>query len=75
MSFLHRLFSTATAPSSAIMSSAKTKAELLIKENPVIVFSKSYCPYCRATKKTLQNLGANFKVYELNEESTFSFLF
>lgn len=51
------------------MSEAKNKAELLIRENPVMVFSKSYCPYCRATKKTLQSLGAEFKVYEMNEES------
>jgi hypothetical protein len=51
------------------MEAAKTKAQSLIDENAVMVFSKSYCPYCRASKKTLQSAGAQFKVYELNEES------
>lgn len=51
------------------MEAAKTKAQSLIDENAVMVFSKSYCPYCRASKKTLQGAGAQFKVYELNEES------
>lgn len=54
------------------MEAAKTKAQSLIDENAVMVFSKSYCPYCRASKKTLQNAGAQFKVYELNEESQYN---
>ncbi|ROV94027.1 hypothetical protein VMCG_08285 [Cytospora schulzeri] len=51
------------------MEAAKQKAQSLIDENAVMVFSKSYCPYCRASKKTLESAGAKFKVYELNEES------
>lgn len=47
----------------------KEKTESLIKDNAVMVFSKSYCPYCKATKKTLDNAGAKYTVYELNEES------
>lgn len=47
----------------------KEKTESLIKDNAVMVFSKSYCPYCKATKKTLENAGAKYTVYELNEES------
>lgn len=54
------------------MEAAKTKAQSLIDENAVMVFSKSYCPYCRASKKTLQSAGAQFKVYELNEESQYN---
>lgn len=50
----------------------KEKTESLIKDNAVMVFSKSYCPYCKATKKTLENAGAKFTVYELNEESAYS---
>jgi glutaredoxin 3 len=42
------------------MSAAKTKAESIIDGNPVVVFSKSYCPYCRATKTLLnEKLGAD----------------
>lgn len=46
---------------------AKDKAQKLIDENSVMVFSKSYCPYCRATKQLLTELGAHFNVYELDK--------
>ncbi|EAW23162.1 glutaredoxin [Aspergillus fischeri NRRL 181] len=49
------------------MSAAKTKAQNLINENAVVVFSKSYCPYCNASKRTLKNLGAKFYALELDE--------
>lgn len=32
-----------------------------------MVFSKSYCPYCRASKATLQELGAQFLAIELDQ--------
>jgi glutaredoxin 3 len=34
-----------------------------------VVFSKSYCPYCQATKRTLDGFGAKYAHYELNQES------
>jgi glutaredoxin 3 len=34
-----------------------------------VVFSKSYCPYCRNTKSILDSFGAQYKAYELNQES------
>ncbi|KAF2403604.1 glutaredoxin domain-containing protein [Trichodelitschia bisporula] len=49
------------------MSAAKTKAQGIIDANPVAVFSKSYCPYCRATKQTLSELGAKFYTIELDQ--------
>ncbi|GAO18557.1 uncharacterized protein UV8b_00835 [Ustilaginoidea virens] len=51
------------------MAEASTKVQQIIKENAVVVFSKSYCPYCRATKDTLTKLGAVFKTYELDQLS------
>mmetsp|Transcript_1071 Transcript_1071/g.1225 ORF Transcript_1071/g.1225 Transcript_1071/m.1225 type:complete len:126 (-) Transcript_1071:25-402(-) len=39
----------------------------MIADNDVMVFSKSYCPYCRATKQIFNNIGAKFKVLELDE--------
>ncbi|KAI9888382.1 MAG: hypothetical protein M1814_000520 [Vezdaea aestivalis] len=48
------------------MSAAKTKAQSLIDENAVMVFSKSYCPYCRATKSLLSEKGAKFEVVEMD---------
>lgn len=33
----------------------------------LVVFSKSYCPYCKSTKKVLSDLGADFKALELDQ--------
>ncbi|KAE9379435.1 putative glutaredoxin [Stipitochalara longipes BDJ] len=49
------------------MSAAKTKAEQIIDENAVAVFSKSYCPYCKATKSLLTELGAKYYTIELDQ--------
>ncbi|GFQ07723.1 glutaredoxin, partial [Phtheirospermum japonicum] len=43
--------------------------EEIVASNPVVVFSKSYCPYCVAVKELLRKLGATYKVIELNNES------
>ena len=39
----------------------------LIDTQDVVVFSKSYCPYCRATKDLFQHLGIKPTVIELDE--------
>jgi glutaredoxin 3 len=49
------------------MSAAKTKAQGIIDENAVAVFSKSYCPYCKATKSLLSELGAKAYIIELDQ--------
>jgi len=49
------------------MSAAKTKAQAIIDENPVAVFSKSWCSYSRAAKATLTQLGAKFYTIELDQ--------
>ncbi|KAI8332137.1 glutaredoxin-1 [Chlamydoabsidia padenii] len=41
--------------------------EELIQNNKVVVFSKSYCPYCSATKKLFNQLGVDAVVVELDE--------
>lgn len=51
----------------AAMSAAKQKAQQIIDENPVVVFSKSYCPYCRATKSLLNEKHAKYFLLELDE--------
>lgn len=33
----------------------------------LVVFSKSYCPYCKATKATLSGLGAQYYALELDQ--------
>ncbi|PQK15706.1 hypothetical protein BB8028_0006g00290 [Beauveria bassiana] len=64
--FFRNLFSS---PSSQSVAMASQKAQKLIDENPVMVFSKSYCPYCKATKSLLSSLDAKAKVVELDEEA------
>ncbi|KAI9055197.1 hypothetical protein LZ554_000161 [Drepanopeziza brunnea f. sp. 'monogermtubi'] len=49
------------------MSAAKTKAQQIIDENAVAVFSKSYCPYCKATKALLTEMGAKYYTIELDQ--------
>ncbi|KAL4941707.1 hypothetical protein BDV06DRAFT_222845 [Aspergillus oleicola] len=51
------------------MSAAKTKAQKIIDENGVVVFSKSYCPYCKASKSLLSELGAKYYALELDHEN------
>lgn len=38
-----------------------------IESNDVVVFSKSYCPYCAATKELFTGMGVDFKVHELDK--------
>ncbi|KAL8827830.1 MAG: hypothetical protein Q9191_002951 [Dirinaria sp. TL-2023a] len=49
------------------MSAAKTKAQGIIDDNAVAVFSKSWCPYCKASKQLLSELGAKAYILELDQ--------
>jgi len=46
---------------------AKAKAQEIIDNNAVAVFSKSYCPYCKATKSLLSEQGAKAFIIELDQ--------
>ncbi|KJY00445.1 glutaredoxin like protein [Zymoseptoria brevis] len=46
---------------------AKQKAQDIIDNNAVAVFSKSYCPYCKATKSLLSEQGAKAFIIELDQ--------
>eukprot|EP00029_Vermamoeba_vermiformis_P012116 TRINITY_DN692_c0_g1_i1.p1 TRINITY_DN692_c0_g1~~TRINITY_DN692_c0_g1_i1.p1 ORF type:complete len:141 (+),score=29.74 TRINITY_DN692_c0_g1_i1:32-454(+) len=48
--------------------SVSETVQTLINENPVMVFSKSYCPYCTKVKNLFKSLGVSYKVIELDEE-------
>jgi hypothetical protein len=54
------------------MSTAKTKAQKIIDENNVVVFSKSYCPYCKASKALLNEKGAKYFLMELDQVGEFT---
>eukprot|EP01087_Luapelamoeba_hula_P014580 TRINITY_DN4297_c0_g1_i2.p1 TRINITY_DN4297_c0_g1~~TRINITY_DN4297_c0_g1_i2.p1 ORF type:complete len:283 (+),score=48.62 TRINITY_DN4297_c0_g1_i2:14-862(+) len=45
----------------------KTVVADLIKDNNVMVFSKSYCPYCRRAKATLDEAKIKYHVVELDQ--------
>ncbi|KAK0596394.1 hypothetical protein LWI29_015299 [Acer saccharum] len=47
---------------------ALNKAKEIVSSFPVVIFSKTYCGYCRKAKELLTQLGASFKVIELDEE-------
>eukprot|EP00244_Chara_vulgaris_P001800 TRINITY_DN1296_c0_g4_i2.p1 TRINITY_DN1296_c0_g4~~TRINITY_DN1296_c0_g4_i2.p1 ORF type:complete len:120 (+),score=30.22 TRINITY_DN1296_c0_g4_i2:43-360(+) len=44
------------------------KAKELVEHNGLVVFSKTWCPYCVTIKKLFTKLGAKGKVVELDEE-------
>lgn len=50
----------------SIMSSAREFAESAIRDNKVVVFSKSTCPFCIKTKTTLTGLNIPFHAIELD---------
>ncbi|CAN6235574.1 unnamed protein product [Urochloa humidicola] len=59
--------SSSTTPESRDMALAKVQE--IVASAPVVVFSKSYCPFCVRVKKLFEKLGATFKAIELDVES------
>lgn len=47
--------------------SVEEMVESLVSENHVVVFSKSWCPYCNQAKKALTDQGAKFLAVEIDE--------
>ncbi|CAF1389209.1 unnamed protein product [Adineta ricciae] len=64
------LFSSSSSSSSE--PSAAKHIQELIHKYPVMVFSKSYCPYSKKAKDILSNykLGKNYHVLELDQLSS-----
>jgi len=48
---------------------ALAKAKEIVASAPVVVFSKSYCPFCVRVKQLFEKLGASFKAIEMDVES------
>lgn len=38
-------------------------------KNPVVIFSKSYCPFCKKAKDVFKSLNVTFTLHELDERS------
>lgn len=52
----------------APVSNIQEHVQKLIKDNVVMMFSKSYCPYCKEVKKLFNSLGINFHALEVDLE-------
>ncbi|XP_010940161.2 LOW QUALITY PROTEIN: glutaredoxin [Elaeis guineensis] len=48
---------------------ALAKAKDIVSSAPVVVFSKTYCGYCKRVRQLLAQLGASYEVIELDVES------
>lgn len=55
-----------TPPSPTAVMAVKDMVESLITDNLVVVFSKSFCPFCIKAKKLLESLNIAFKPVELD---------
>ncbi|KAK0587067.1 hypothetical protein LWI29_016788 [Acer saccharum] len=51
------------------LETALNKAKGIVSSNPVVVFSKTYCGYCQRVKQLFTQLGATYKLLELDEEN------
>ena len=49
------------------MASALDKVRALIQQGKVVVFSKTYCPYCVEAKDVFKSANVQFETYELDE--------
>ncbi|EGF99002.1 uncharacterized protein MELLADRAFT_94932 [Melampsora larici-populina 98AG31] len=45
----------------------KKKVEDAINDHAIVAFTKSHCPYCKATKKTFEELNKEIHVVELDQ--------
>ncbi|KAL5076404.1 hypothetical protein RYX36_015388 [Vicia faba] len=63
------LSSQNTQMSKEVMETSLSKAKELAASSPVFLFSKTYCGYCKRVKDLLKQLGATYKVLELDIES------
>ncbi|KAI5407109.1 Glutaredoxin-C1, variant 2 [Lathyrus oleraceus] len=63
------LSSQNTQMSKEVMETSLTKAKELAASSPVFVFSKTYCGYCKRVKDLLKQIGATYKVLELDTET------
>jgi thiol-disulfide isomerase/thioredoxin len=53
----------------AMAAEAKKLVDQYIADNKVVVFSKSYCPFCQMAKAALNETGVKYFVLELEDRS------
>lgn len=50
-----------------VSDTVKKSVDKLIESNKVMVFSKTYCPYCTMAKDVFKEIGEKFGLVELDE--------
>mmetsp|Transcript_2888 Transcript_2888/g.7941 ORF Transcript_2888/g.7941 Transcript_2888/m.7941 type:complete len:179 (+) Transcript_2888:51-587(+) len=63
----HRLKRFYSRSNTMLKSSDISSVENMIRNNKVVVFSKSFCPYCSATKNLFKSMDEDFEVLELDQ--------
>ncbi|KVI06354.1 glutaredoxin-like [Cynara cardunculus var. scolymus] len=48
---------------------ALPKVKEIVSSHPVVVFSKTYCGFCKRMKQLFSELNVSYKLVELDEES------
>nr|GEX11778.1 glutaredoxin [Tanacetum cinerariifolium] len=48
---------------------ALSNVKQIVSANPAVVFSKTYCGYCKRVKQLFSELNVAYKLLELDEES------
>ena len=66
---LHKLIEDGMPPTSTTedLTEAFNFVDQNIKENAIMIFSKSYCPFCIKVKKVFEDNGLAFKALELDQ--------
>ncbi|KAK5930434.1 glutaredoxin 2 isoform X1 [Gymnodraco acuticeps] len=58
-----------TSSTSVAGSSCVQHVQEMVSQNCVVIFSKSTCPYCKMAKNVFNEIGATYKVIELDEHN------
>lgn len=60
-------YSTRTVTS--LFESPQEFIEEQVKDNDIVIFSKTYCPFCKTTKQIFSDLGTTPAIFELDQMS------
>ncbi|KAK0760596.1 hypothetical protein N5P37_006791 [Trichoderma harzianum] len=69
MNFIRSFFTSAVKLSPEARMANVKEVQRIIDNNNVVVFSKTWCPYCKATKAKLNELKAQYEVVELDNRN------
>ncbi|KAL7941337.1 glutaredoxin [Trichoderma barbatum] len=69
MNFIRSFFTSAVKLSPEARMANVKEVQRIIDQNNVVVFSKTWCPYCKAAKQTLNGLKAQYEVVELDNRN------